>query len=941
MPRTSKIANGQDVTKSFNVVNCAWGPCKVSGGLTLGPELTTGWNHLIATVHTDSGAVGSSRLRFYEKTSLTDPTNGSVAPYAVHVKMTASQGIEVGYSLATGNAPIFYQAESPCSGLTVLDLDRSTLAFKSITCYGTTLTEAGALDQFWGTLTQNDLILASTPPGVSLGQLDLSPVGGTNFISFGPYAPPPPPPAFGYSIIGYGKAGAGTATESYNSSSDAPWYGIEGNLINVGSSTPLYAFQSTDSAGFAVVPNGLSATVTIGNPQQLPLAGGTPPNRTVPAGFTNVTYSAPPVTGSGGGLWVLVLDRHSLQLVSSNTYSSRLNDNSLNQSQTSDLVNNIYHLDNAKLVFIVTLVGPDTSGDYGSTPLNTQLNQGNQYTNILQTVMQMGISPFAFDKIMGLQWGLHNPASAFSMIGIPKNFMTELPTKVPNTCTIPSNTTTVCGGNQDQWFSSALDTQQHETGALKGSLVRNKAFEYSPTSVGSIDANTLSNNPTPDTLLSDTIARGVSTAPSVPWPLHDTPGHQAAYASLSNQMVSSIFFPEQGCGTASYCSDIRFYYTGDEANQIANSNFALPCPSDTAPPSAVSPAYPGDGNGFSSQEWTDAVCQLKLEKAYLSDVIAYQNWMKDINTDANQNLGIQLSAAALQVANDLNQATGQPQEGIKNDPLSLSANVLSEASTVAGAFSELAPPLGVISSILGGAAGILSIVDGTQGASPTPDPYVNQLGDLIAANEGTASDAANKFNTDLATSMTTFFNGVYSDWFKLQSIALMSVNPDAPPWYGENQNSVASFAPYLAASARKSFYMQLASRYFCTQYLETSGYAPRFPGYGSIPSPFAMPDDLTSQVVSYFGVSKADYAVNYRDTLPYYDIDGNLYADGTWNYNVVVLQNNHSATWSSDFGDILMGPANSSDGTGNLNLNPDVLYDSGIFPTISFIINNF
>jgi hypothetical protein len=57
--------------------------------------------------------------------------------------------------------------------------------------------------------------------------------------------------------------------------------------------------------------------------------------------------------------------------------------------------------------------------------------------------------------------------------------------------------------------------------------------------------------------------------------------------------------------------------------------------------------------------------------------------------------------------------------------------------------------------------------------------------------------------------------------------------------------------------------------------------------------------------------------------------------DGYWDFNFVVLKNNHAATWPDSFGNTLMGSDTTTDGKGNLNLNEDVLYDSGIFPVVA------
>jgi len=905
------IRNGHDVTRLFHLDRCAAQGCTAEANLSVGRDLDHGWNYFLATVQRRDGAVDSTRLRFFAKAGVTDSTNGSGPPYAVHTAMSATSGMEVDYTPENGNGPHYYPGTRSCTnpgGLTMVVLRRSTLGFKELKCFPSG--DNVNLQSFLKDLTESDLILASTASEEPLGRMNLAPIGGTDFTAANAST------AYSYSVIGYGQGSHGIATESYNTTSTSAWHGLNGNLINISSdNTPLFGFQSTDPVGFAVVPNGSSSTIFIGNPSTFPTGnGGTPPGQTIPAGFTSTSFTSPALTGTGGGIWILTLDRYTLGMVSSTTFSATLANGLKNNSQTTDIRNYLNGLDNSKIIFITTLLASNITA-----PAITPENTSNQYLNTLQLVDTFGISPFAFDKVMGNQTSLNIRTSKFSTVGVPQGFTQSCDS-------IPNNSTTICGRNPSQWYSSALDTQQKETGALQGSFVRNKAFQYSPSNVSPMDVASLGDNPTASDYLGSNLSQAIAEAPTVAWPLNDTQAHKNAYAYLSNELVSLDFYGGHDClADTRFCHDIRFYYTGTESAQIANG---------ADPLSATPPDFSKDP-GFARTDWDDAVRQLRLEKSYLGNVLQYEAWVESMNTDATSNIAVILTNSATQVATDLNRATGQPMSVINASPMAITTDVLTALSGISGAIGVVYKPAGVVSGLLSSAGGILSLVDDAQKTKREPDPYVDQLGDLLARGSKNASDAADKFNTALDVSTATFFNGVYSDWFKLQTIGLMTVNPDAPGWYKTTRSGITGgIAPLLTASARKSFYLQTANQYFGYKLVTpVPAYAPSNPW---IPSKYPTVDKLNQAMAGVVGLTYdrlAPYSWDFRDVLPQYDTSARLnIADGNWIYIYVVLRQNQKATWLEPFGTILMGPSSSNDGKGNLNLTRDALYDSGVFP---------
>jgi hypothetical protein len=153
----------------------------------------------------------SDRAEFYDEHGVipADATTGYKPPFAVHLHATEDVGLEVDYAPGVGNTPTYYPNPSfpGCSydQLTMLTFNRSTLAPRSIHCFGKN--DNAPLDTYLKTLTKNDLVFASGNRGRALGALNFTPVGGTNFAASGA------PSAYGYSIIGYGASTAGLAVE--------------------------------------------------------------------------------------------------------------------------------------------------------------------------------------------------------------------------------------------------------------------------------------------------------------------------------------------------------------------------------------------------------------------------------------------------------------------------------------------------------------------------------------------------------------------------------------------------------------------------------------------------------------------------------------------------------------------------------------------------------
>ena len=338
-------------------------------------------------------------------TGATDATTGYAPPFAVHVAATSSQGLEVDYKPGLGNVPHFYPdpdtARCLSGQLTLLTLNRSTLAPISITCYGTT--DNTKLSTYLKTLTKNQIVFASTFSAPSaLGKLDLSPIGGTNFAAANA------PEVYGYSVIGYGaSSNSGLAVESYKPTIDGPLNGVQGDLINLGSTTPVYGFRSSDSPAFTIQPGngaGEDPKITIGYVTAFPVGeGSTPSNWKLPANFKVATYTMPAcVAYCGGGFFVAVFDSYTLAVLDRKAYATN---GGISAQEITRMTNELNGLEAATPRIVMITTFGDPFGKASSAP------QAKYWPTegLVAAIQRFGISGYALNQLI--------TGGSFSMVG--------------------------------------------------------------------------------------------------------------------------------------------------------------------------------------------------------------------------------------------------------------------------------------------------------------------------------------------------------------------------------------------------------------------------------------------------------------------------------------------------------------------------------------------
>ena len=189
-----------------------------------------------------------------------------------------------------------------------------------------------------------------------------------------------------------------------------------------------------------------------------------------------------------------------------------------------------------------------------------------------------------------------------------------------------------------------------------------------------------------------------------------------------------------------------------------------------------------------------------------------------MNSNADLNVAIVLQNAGTSVATKLETTLGTPASAVNVSPLRLTSDALNLAGAAVSIFGGM-EGAGVFISPIAGIAGVLAngigIYLDAQKTTPQPDPYVTQFSDLLEQSSTQASTAALRFNTDMQTASGTYYDSAFSDWFRLQSLAMLSVDQSFGGWYVADQGaSRDDYLHALTASQRAAIWQQMLPQYF-------------------------------------------------------------------------------------------------------------------------------
>jgi Bacterial Ig-like domain (group 3)/Concanavalin A-like lectin/glucanases superfamily len=807
------LLNNTDVTTTFNVSNCVQAPCTLQATLTTANGIVVGANMLTAKVLGTTGAADSARQRFsYGSGQVTDPTTGSAPGYIVPVQQTGTTitiqtptPITIGPCTTGGNV------------LRIVDLNRSTLIVKSDNCVADTAV-AGAL----GAFNESDLIFVVSAPGATTGAADFTAIGGSK----------PKAGLSGYAAVSYGDASKGIAFEAYQDakrSNTNVYSTIRGNLINMGctgrytignnkkvappttlsactanNSSTLYMFQAADTEAFAMVPGAPGTagspglpTIYLGNSSNVPTGDdNTPTNQMLPANtnsggglFTNQTLTPTfsdntPNHTAAGGMYLVTLDRVDLSLIGTPTLyitNCGCTDHATYDNPQIQALATALDATAPDKLYLLTSAGFPFNADADAAPLLAALTALDVSSYALQ-----GIIPDALGTPAGAGFSLAVASNPGTSAGLVKN------------------------------YSTVTNSQQGESGALRGVLAKQGSQYYMPVNVAPFDVSNMPVYSTANDYLAFAAGFAIGSSEPVAWPHMRTLAERAAYADISNQLITTNLYPGSTCD--SNCYDVRFYYTGDEAASI----YYVEGPSAVQFNSTLA-----TNHNYTSTDFMNVQQQLELEQVYLEEVINYQAFERQINTSASENIGLALTQSGTNIALVLQSDLGQPNAGVS--ALNVTADVSNDIAAFISGLGALQAKqsiadstlfkIGVpaLSGITWEIAALIATYNDVAKSTPNPDPYVVQLQDLIASETNTATNAAITLNGDLETGTATYFNGIYSDWFRLQSVALMSVNQNFGGWYVTDTGQgdvLQSYTNSMVQQQQMKMWQQILPQYF-------------------------------------------------------------------------------------------------------------------------------
>ena len=638
-------------------------------------------------------------------------------------------------------------ADNFCStAMQVLVLDHSNLTQSDYRCFN----DSASLNTYLKTLNNEQLVMAGTVGSQHApSALDTTPIGGTNYTKVSANLYPQ-----GYFIVGAGAAPSNQAFENYwvPPSAQAPFaYAPFLNGLLVKDENGHYNFHPSDNRLFIVSPDdsnhNISSVVTIGNQ----------------------VYTSPQQPGGAGGFWVLIVDRMLLQPVDSNinggstcVYGAPLNtgtcgtffptgasDSATAQKAMSDLMAALTNVPSRNLVFLTSVGHP--------MPFTPTAELG-------KAVAALGGSDYLLTRL-----------------GTTYNY--------------------VLIGSTDSGFSQALTgkavisssyyTQQKQTGYVRGLLTRglDSLLAPGPYSQESAAQNQAGNGFNYE-------FQQVAFAQPVDWPLTDTTGHVNAYQALSKALTSVYF---QGA-TGNRLNDIRFYYLGSQAATLLQK---------AAGQDPKTFSYPGDGQGFSSQDWVDARNQISTEINYLrqADSFLGVNGVQGAIAGNNTSLTLSIMQAAATVKVNTPAVNNQT-------TVSISAAEIIKAAI---SFAKLGAEVGVSSGNDENTGGTGILTEAFQTALSMGSSLYKQARAIPSGQSAavvTLNDLANvageaqTYASAVQASYGTVLDNIYSDWYKLSTVGARSVDTSGP-WYWPDHTFSSAMASTINNGAQRNLYLQL------------------------------------------------------------------------------------------------------------------------------------
>jgi hypothetical protein len=793
-PKSLRITlNGKNVTRHTFKETCGPDACRWAVELTKAEGLFTGQNQLVAFARGSDRSIKIERAEFFYEYGLGSgqdqpqwnaPSVGlSLNPGGAQPWVTLTTGWPgdiqdnldpTQYSLPYRDMTFPLAKDTPCtSRYQVVVLNRATPMQEDD--YMCPRNAAELKSDLAGLTKGTEIVLVGTTVNNNVDSgLDTTSIGGTNYLLPWNWQP------MGYTAIGISGAAPGSAYESYYVSSDLgkPYMKVpfaDGVLAK--DQNYNYNFHAGNNLQFEVYPN---------NPNN-----GT---SNVFINYSGDVHGWGPPVGSTNGFWLLTLDRVTLLPSDANTtsgspcqpqgyaehcgqfFQTGSQDANISAAAIQQLTTALQNGTSRQLMFLVTV--------------NQPFQPGAELGGLVPAVNLLGGAGYVFAQLTTYN-------STYTLVATGRVY--------PNGF-YATGKSPFSGGTVN---SSSAFSQQGQTGFVRGVMARDNNSLYLPSVVSQEDGKMNGEGAT--TLSIDYDFYTISSQMPIDWPLTDSPGHMAAYHWASQQFLSNHYGKSQPPDPLS--ADVRYWYhSPTRASDMAKFNTDFLCPNTVTD----SPCdYPGDGNGFTTQELTDIDAELYTEFTALHDTDLYlgSSGIGGLVQGTYGNGGVisdQVIDATYEVLKDqvMPVTANTSVTGAAYDWMNMAAGLTSIASVALGplGYTEAAALMGATSGALwsGSALGPFATND-----PATPPSYENGFDTTLGAME----EQASVYSGNLALSYDSSLDNIYSDWGKLSATGAKTAN-SANGWYFDSNVSVQSLGNKLADGVRRSIYSQLLPQFY-------------------------------------------------------------------------------------------------------------------------------
>jgi hypothetical protein len=872
--------NGKDISSRFMTSDCADGEC-MQATVSAGDGYAVK-NVVNASVRKKTGGMASGRARFAARGAATSVVNATQESQATALSVTPTSATNAtdtalgdvcdttamcppwlppsvsfntlspgGWDPGQGGAWIEVNgqkfpgtAPTKCLGAVyvVVVLNRQTLLEETAApqsspqCFGNATNMTLALAK----LTPSDLAIVGTLSGqISFGNLNTTAIGGSAWgqavANLDPYT---------YMAIGAGGQPAGSAYENYDRSPlgiNAPQFNVFATGTLQEDTNGNYGFQSSDVVEYAVSPN--DPGYFIANTSGTVIAMNLPADLTDGRGPLRFIYTLPvpnTPTAPFNGLWLLVLDRTTLQPIASqpcsgqtfvaptvlvqpcgNTYAVAIDEPDQNWQRLAGDLSNVGTFQLAILVSVNTINDIDALHEYttgkGFPMFATALQ------NIGGTYSLVGGPTFS-------------KADSYAMVGF--------------------------GGASNPLVGGAAEAstnlqQQGQSGVLHGTLQRNRNGLYQPMQTSQEPQPVFAAKGGLDD--SDFAMALVSFQQPVDWPSNSAStglpgvtsilGQRAAYRFISHWLLAGYYVK----GIAGpHQDDLHYFFSGSSNTWIDYHTMDpadLPFPATgtwpgfgcvTSTGSTCTFQAPGDSatSSFTAGDFNAVKAQMSLEVQYLTNTLQFlvtgSTNMKDVIAAGNANVGLALSGAAATILGSkfANEQQIAPTTQVKFSWQTLLGLLGGIASTIANAegvgelldanawasYGETSPTaqkaikngVGISNSIGAllatiGSAGSLTSKSTTNG-SGIPQPFTQfttTIGEL----------ANGELQNQLIVGFDVLADNLTSDWARLQNVGPRVVDVN-DPLYAPNQASQNTALQTLTNASAQTFYFSLLPSFY-------------------------------------------------------------------------------------------------------------------------------